>query len=886
MGHDVHVTDPNAWERISAILDAALEVPKAERPAVLERLCDGDAALRTEVDSCLRAAEETAGFLDASFPEQAPEFLAQFAQDTEPASLDPDFGEEFGAYRVLRKIGEGGMGVVFEAEQKNPRRVVALKIFRTRFAADRLSRRFALESQTLARLQHPGIAQIFEAGIADTPLGPQPFFAMELVRGRTFTEHAAAAGLDARARLDLVARICDAVQHAHQRGVIHRDLKPDNILVDESGAPKVLDFGVARVTDADLRATLVTDAGQMMGTLAYMSPEQVAGNPDEVDARSDVYAIGVALYELLAGRLPYDTRHRSLAESARLIESAEPKPLGAVDRAYRGDIETIVAKALEKQKHRRYASASDLADDIRRFLRREPIVARPPSATYVVRKLAERNRPLVLGVAAGVLMLVAGAAASAWQAVRATREAQKSAAITGFLHQMLVSADPSEMKGRDITVIDMLDEAAQKLDDGTLEHRPEIEAYVRSTIGGTFFALGDFEAAEAQFRRSLELSRAGLGERHRTVASHLSDLALALRARGRAAEAESLLRGALEINRDATGGADTSTAAILNNLGSLLRGRGARAGADSMYREALGIRLEVFGREHDAVSETMNNLATLRMDEGDLASAESLYTESLAIRRKILGPDHPETARILQNLGGLQHLKENYPQAETLTREALAIRRKALGDEHPDVAYTLLLLAAVLREEEKFEEATALAREAVALRRKALGSEHPLLGRSLREMCVILLRAGDNAGADAAAREAMAIYARTQPREHPDIAGCETLRARALLNAGHYAEAESLARFALSVFKPSQPSTEILRFQATSILGGALTAQRRFAEAEPLVIEGYEGLMANFQAVGFGRRDALARVVALYESWGKLDAAAAWRARGERPENI
>jgi tetratricopeptide (TPR) repeat protein/tRNA A-37 threonylcarbamoyl transferase component Bud32 len=819
-------------------------------------------------------------FLETTVAQRAPELLAALAREMEPARAEPALGEEFGAYLILRKIGEGGMGVVFEAEQKNPKRAVALKLFRSRFAPERLAKRFALESQLLGRLQHPGIAQIFEAGVVDTALGPQPFFAMELVRGRPLTQHAAAAGLDARARLELVAAVCDAVHHAHQRGVVHRDLKPENILVGEDGAPKVLDFGVARVTDDDPRATLLTVAGQVMGTLSYMSPEQVSGNPDEMDARSDVYAIGVILYELLAGRLPHDARHKPIAEVARIIAEEEPKLLGAVDRSYRGDIETIVGKALEKQKHRRYASASDLAEDIRRFLRNEPIIARPPSAMYTVRKLAQRNRALVVSVAAGLLMLVAGAAASTWQAVRATREAAKSTAVTAFLQDMLTSAKPGSMKGRDVTVKEMLDETARELDEGTLAEQPEVEAHIRTTLGGTFFSLGDFEAAESQMRRVVELSIGRVGTRHRVVATHLSDLAITVRARGNYAAAESLLREALDISREVRGPADTATAAILNNLGSVVRARGDRVAADSMYQEALAIRRAAFGAYHESIAGSMNNLATLRMDEGNLAGAESLYTEALAIRRKLLGANHPETARILHNLSGLQHLRENSVAAESLGRAALAIRKESLGEDHPDVAYTLLLLAAICREQDKLEEAESLAREAVAIRRKALGAEHPLFLRSLRDLAAVLLRAGQNAAADSAATEAMSVYSRTLPRDHPDIAGCEILRARAMLNSGRFAEAESLARFAISVFDPSQASTEVLRAQAMSILGGALAAQRRFEEAEPCVLGGYEGLMGNFQAAGYARRDALARVIALYEAWGRPADAAAWRARG------
>src|SRR5207245_1728435 len=281
-----------------------------------------------------------------------------------------------GRYRIIRLLGEGGMGSVYEAEQDEPRRRVALKVIKAAWASPELFRRFEQESQTLGRLQHPGIAQIYEAGTADTGFGFQPFFAMEIIHGKSLGEYADARHLNTRQRLALMIQVCEAVQHAHQRGIIHRDLKPGNILVDENGQPKILDFGLARVTDSDAQATRQTDIGQLLGTLAYMSPEQVLADPLALDTRSDVYALGVILYELLAGKLPYQlTPH--LHEAVQTIQQVDPSPLSTVSRVYRGDIETIVARALEKDKARRYASAADLAADSRRHLEDQPISAKP-----------------------------------------------------------------------------------------------------------------------------------------------------------------------------------------------------------------------------------------------------------------------------------------------------------------------------------------------------------------------------------------------------------------------------------------------------------------------------------------------------------------------------
>ncbi|MBX3403107.1 MAG: protein kinase [Phycisphaeraceae bacterium] len=403
--------------------------------------CRGDDALRAEVESLLGAHEAAEGVLD-----RADVVLAATGAGTvggggrtgrppwEEPALPP--GTVVGGYTLERVLGEGGMGVVYVARQDRPRRTVALKVIRPALTTPAMLRRFEMEAEILGRLQHPGIAQIYEAGIADG----RPFLAMELVNGRTLVEHAEHAGLGTRERLELVARVCDAVQHAHQKGVIHRDLKPSNILVDPStpeppdgrraglgvvGAPKVLDFGVARATDSDLQvSTLRTSLGQLIGTLPYMSPEQVAGDQNEVDTRSDVYALGVILYQLLAGRLPYDVASRSIADAARVIRDEHPSRLSAISRVFRGEIDTIVAKAMDKDRTRRYQSAADLRDDLRRHIAGEPIAAKRDSALYVLRTQLRRYRGTVSAATVFVAALMALTVLAAHQAMTNARLAR------------------------------------------------------------------------------------------------------------------------------------------------------------------------------------------------------------------------------------------------------------------------------------------------------------------------------------------------------------------------------------------------------------------------------------------------------------------------------
>jgi eukaryotic-like serine/threonine-protein kinase len=412
-------------ERAWAVFDQLFDVPAAERDGVLRDACGDDLTLRSEVERLLAlddrlAPEETqAGFLGSPFlrpPSQA---------GPAPEKALPEQGklrvpDQVGRYRVLRLLGEGGMGAVYEAEQDSPHRTVALKVIRPGLLSSAFLKRFAQEVEILGRLHHPGIAQIYEAGMAEDG---QPFFAMEFIHGLPLDEYARLHSLKLPARLGLVARVCDAVQHAHGRGVIHRDLKPANILVDETGQPKVLDFGVARATDADLLTGAgLTQTGQLLGTPSYMSPEQVIANPDAIDHRADVYSLGVILFELVADRPPYPLAHRPLAEAARLILEEDPPLLGSINRELRGDLETIAARAVEKDPARRYSSAADLAADLRRWLAHEPILARPPSMLYHVRKFASRNKTLVGGVVATGVALVLGLIGTIFFAVGEARQ--------------------------------------------------------------------------------------------------------------------------------------------------------------------------------------------------------------------------------------------------------------------------------------------------------------------------------------------------------------------------------------------------------------------------------------------------------------------------------
>jgi WD40 repeat protein len=453
--------------RLRLLFDQAVELPPEERAAFLESACGGDAGLRAEVAGLLAYdAAAGAGGADGDFLRSplayAPEDPTLMSEPDAP-SAGPAEARRINHYRILRVLGVGGMGTVYEAEQDNPRRTVALKVIRPGLSSPGLVKRFTQEAQILGRLHHPGIAQVYEAGLTEDG---RPYFAMELIRGVPLDEHAGRHNLDAPARLALVARVCDAVQHAHDKGVIHRDLKPANILIDESGQPKVLDFGVAHATDADLQTTTGrTVAGQLLGTPNYMSPEQVSADPAALDARSDVYALGVILFELLAHRLPYHLQYLPLHEVARVIREQEPSALGSIDRQLRGDVETIVAKALEKDKARRYASAGALAADVRRHLSHEPILARRVSAAGRLLRWARRHPSL----AALLGLLAAAAVGSTVAAVRFERLAEQDRRATAAERWERYRADIAAAAGA--LGVHNVAAARAALDDAPEEHR-------------------------------------------------------------------------------------------------------------------------------------------------------------------------------------------------------------------------------------------------------------------------------------------------------------------------------------------------------------------------------------------------------------------------------
>ena len=940
--------------RVKDLFAAALDRPDpADRAALLDRECAGDPDLRRRLDVLLAAHDQ---------PESALERPLAATGAFEPRA------ETAGAiiadkYKLLEPIGEGGMGEVWVADQLEPiRRRVALKLIKAGMDSKSVLARFEAERQALALMDHPNIARVLDAGAT---ADGRPFFALELVKGTPITEFCDARKLSPRERLELFVPVCQAIQHAHQKGIIHRDIKPSNVLValhDEHPVPKVIDFGVAKAIGQQLtEKTLYTGFGALVGTPAYMAPEQATFNQLDVDTRADVYALGVLLYELLAGSPPFEParlKQAALDEVLRLVREEEPQRPSArlstsqaratiaavrqtdpdkLTRLIRGELDWIVMKALEKERTRRYETANGLAMDVQRHLAGEPVLAVPPSAGYRLRKFVRKYRAGLTTAAALALLLVAGVAVSTWQAVRATRleaaarlaesearQAQQAAAeraegerlatlaaqhqkaqaeaardnearergyaeaIAQFVKDdflALTSVEGQERFGgkelsRAATLRELLDRAAEKLKDRK-DLVPRTEAELSWIIGVSYRGMGDFARAIPFLERSVELHRLASGPEAEATLSAQHSLAVAYRGAGEYHRALPLQEDTLKLMKARFGPVNSNTLICLINLAAAYQAAGKLDLALPLFEEALKLRKAHLGADHPHTLASMGNLAGAYKDAGKLDLALPLHEETLRLRKVKLGLEHPLTLTSMNNLASTYQDAGKLDLALPLFEEALKLRKARLGPDHPDTLRSMNNLAMAYQAVGKLDPAVPLFEETLKLFTAKLGPDHPHTLTSMGNLGKAYCHASQGEKAAATLKEFVARRRKRAKPDDPQFAVLLAYVAHELSKCRQYAAVEEMLRECLAIREKTHPDFWTT-FNTRSMLGGALLGQKKYADAEPLLLEGYRGMKERedkIPPVGKVRLpEAADRLVELYTAVGKPDEAARWRA--------
>jgi len=897
MRDDSTVTRDDAarWEKAHDLFQAALEHPAAERRAFLESLTD-DADLRAQVLSLL-ASHEGEGAFDR---------LAGALAGDGPRPAAHDLPDRIGPYRVLRVIGEGGMGVVHEAEQREPvHRRVAIKRMKVGLDTREVVGRFEAERQALAMMDHPGIAKVFDAGATDDG---RPYFVMELVRGIQLDQFCTVRRLTTRQRVELFIQICTAVQHAHLKGVIHRDLKPGNVLVAEDGdrpLARVIDFGIAKAVSQPLTdRTLVTTVGQTLGTLTYMSPEQADSQGLDVDTRTDVYALGVILYELLIDEVPVDPRELGAARFlARLVQldwmpptpsrklaalsagartaraRARRTELRSLRAELRGDLQWIVMKAMDKDRERRYLAASALADDLRRFLRDEPVSAHPPGAVYRVGKFVRRNRAAVAVATIAIVALATSIVSTVRSRDRALEservaltEASRAEAANDFLVELLGSADPTE-DGRDVRVADMLDRAST-LAPERFAGSAVAEASVRLALGTTYEGLGLYESAERELRRAAELYR-GLDDP--ALADALVELGSLLVAMGDFPEARAVQEEALDVRIRAHGARSAETAEAHAALGETSFFEGDFEAAAERFRTALSIYADSLPADAEPVVYANANLAAVLEELGQLEESLALNASALEGLRSLLGPDHVDVATVSGNYALKLQATGRLDEAEPFLLDALRILRLAYGADSDRTARALNNLGAYYRRVGRTEDAAASLSEALEINVRVLGPDH-------REVASNLLNLGNVRFDRGAYEEALGLFQRSldinrraRP-EHPVVAQVEGSVAWAMFHVDRTTEAVALLRGALersvAALGPDHLQSAVIELR----LGEGLRRLGRRDEAATLLPSARRRLADQLPADHDLVLQANEFIALHYEDAGRPDLAAAARA--------
>lgn len=822
--------------------------------------------------------------------------------------------EHIAGYAIVDVLGRGGMGLVYEAQQETPRRRVALKVLRT-LPSGELRQRFGHEAELLGRLQHPGIARVYEVGTATVGGMTVPFFAMELVRGRPIDEYADAAGLDLKGRLLLLARVADAVHYAHQQGVVHRDLKPANLLVDERGEPRVLDFGVARAVDQ--RPTLRTEVGRLVGTLAYMSPEQASGDPREVDRRTDVYSLGVVAYELLARRLPHEIEDRSVFEVLRSIRDEVPARLSDADRCFRGDVETIVTKALAKEKERRYSSADELAADLRRFVRDEPITARPATALYQLAKFSRRHRWFVaaatafaLALALGLVGTVRGMLSAARERDDAERRFRQASAVLAFQKRMFASADPQQ---RGVQVEDLLDRGVLLL--GETED-PVEQAAVRLVLGECYESLGLYGKADPLIAEAAATFERELGaEDLQTLAARTKLAQLYGHSLARLDESAEALAGVVEVATRAHGRDHDVTVTALLARADLMFELGEHAESEQIVRDVLArtetphqrlwaLRrwaralnklgelesslevardayawsLQEFGPDHPATWDSMDTLGNMLKDGGRIPEGLEILEQLFQLREEHLGPSHPDTINAKSNFATSLALRGEPARAKPLLLEVVAACEERFPLRHPERLFTLNNLATVYLMLGQPDRAEPILRDVVEGTIELRGPEHIDSITSMSNLATALGRLGKDDEAEGLFAKCLDVTREARGDRHVETLNVLTMFGQFYTQKGRFAEADPLLREAAEGGREALGLDHYALAPFLLAFGVNLIHQKHFEEAEEALLESLEVAERTRPGHRPSRREAMRALDALYSRWGKPDRAAEYRA--------
>ena len=769
-------------------------------------------------------------------------------------------------YKVIQKLGEGGMGEVWEAEQIEPiRRRVALKVVKWGMDTREVIARFESERQALAMMNHPAIARVYDAGATEQG---SPYFAMELIHAMPITAYCDRHKLGTRARLHLIAQVCEGVQHAHQKGIIHRDLKPSNVLVavqDNKPLPKIIDFGVAKATAQPLtEQSVYTHYGQLIGTPEYMSPEQAEMTGLDIDTRSDIYSLGVILYELLTGTLPFDPkelRKSSLIEIQRKIrEEDPPKPStqfsrldressarvaasrnsdpATLERRLKGDLDWIVMKALEKDRTRRYETANALALEIERYLNDEPIRARPPSTPYRVRKFIRRHK--VGATAASVVFLtlilgIAGTTAGLLRSRRAEadarREAQTAAQVSDFLVNLFRVSDPSEARGNAITAREILDKGAKQIS-SELDGQPEVQARLMHTIGKVYAELGLYSDAGRLLEEAAATREKVVGSESPELAETLTALGDLYSTQGRYEQAVPILQRSITLREKALGGNHVAVAQSLKSLANVYRQQGKYAEAIPLLQRAIQILEQAHGVNHPEVATTVSTLATVYAEQGKYAEAEPAFQRALNIREQAQGSNHPDLAKELNNLANVKYEQGKYSEAEGLYTRSLAIYEKIYGPEHMRVAMGLYNLGNVYNDQRKLPEAQKLYYRALSIWEKNLGQEHPYVAAGLTALGSTFEALQKHDEALPLMQRALAIREKSLAPDHPFIATSAHNLGVVYQRLKRFTEAEELILRALRIREKSlEPTSQYLAFSYHG-LANLYREQNKFSESE------------------------------------------------------